>query len=438
MKHLRRTIRDNKKDVAAMLVLAVLGLLSLGVILSNQRVSLPSWVPALGSESFELKAELSTAQSLTPGQGQSVEVAGVRVGEISNVDLVNGHAVVTMDVEEKYTQLIHPDASILVRPKTGLNDMVLEVDPGAASGEIAKDTTIPLASTQPNVNPDEILATLDGDTRGFLQLLLADGAKGLGGKGLELSSALRRLEPTTRDIARISGALAVRRENIRSSIHNFRLLAEQLGSNDATLSDFIESSNGVLASFARQESSIRSALRELPATLRETHGALNGTEQLAEQARPALHKLLPGAQALAPTLQKTRPFFTETTAPLRDQIRPFTRQVRDPVTHVRQAAQSLGGSIPPLNTAVSRLNEGLNAITYNPPGEDEGFLFYLPWLNHDTNSLWATQDSHGPLRRGIVMLSCSTARIAEAVTVIRPFLQTALQVTRTPTVSEIC
>ncbi len=343
-----------------------------------------------------------------------------------------------MDVEDKYAPLIHPDASILVRPKTGLNDMVLEIDPGVATAEIEDGATIPLASTQPNVNPDEVLATLDGDTRGFLTLLLADGARGLGGKGLELSSALRRLEPTSRDIAQITGALAVRRENIRNSIHNFRLLAEELGNNDQTLSDFIDSSDDVLSSFAAQEASIRSAVRELPAALKETHLALDGTQAFAEQAQPALHKLLPGAKALAPSLKKAQPFFTRTTTPIRDQIRPFARQVRTPVTHVAQAATALGGSIPPLDNALKNLNTGLNALAYNPPGPAEGFLFYVPWLNHDTNSQWLTQDAHGPLRRGIVMLSCSTARIAEAVTTIRPFLRTSLQVTRAPTVSEIC
>ena len=38
---------------------------------------------------------------------------------------------------------------------------------------------MPLASTQPNVNPDEILAALDADTQDFLKLLLAGGAEAL-------------------------------------------------------------------------------------------------------------------------------------------------------------------------------------------------------------------------------------------------------------------
>jgi phospholipid/cholesterol/gamma-HCH transport system substrate-binding protein len=112
--------------------------------------------------------------------------------------------------------------------------------------------------------------------------------------------------------------------------------------------------------------------------------------------------------------------------------------VRTPVTHLSEAAQALGGGIPPLDSALTSLNAGLNALAYNPPGQGEGFLFYLPWLNHDTNSQWATQDAHGPLRRGIVTLSCSTARLAESVTSIRPFLNTALQLTRVPTAARIC
>ena len=42
-----------------------------------------------------------------------------------------------------------------------------------------EDSTIPLASTQPQVNPDEFLASLDADTQQFLKLLLANGAEAL-------------------------------------------------------------------------------------------------------------------------------------------------------------------------------------------------------------------------------------------------------------------
>jgi phospholipid/cholesterol/gamma-HCH transport system substrate-binding protein len=435
---MRRAARENLKEVIALVVLVLVALVTTIIILHGQKFTLPGSVPLLGNDRFELKGDFATSQAVTPGQGQAIEIAGVRVGDISKVELVDGHAQVTMQVEDKYVKLIHPDASMLLRPKTGLNDMVIELDPGTAPGEVKDGSVVPLSNTEPPVNPDEILSTLDDDTRNYLKLLLAGGGEALKGRGPALSATLRRIAPTTRDIAAINGLLSERRASISRSIHNFGLLAGELGNKDQELTSFIDSSNQVLGSFARQEASIRSALRELPGALRETHGALQGTNQLALEATPALHKLIPGARALAPALQHSRTFFNATTAPIRDQIRPFTRQIQEPLIHVRQIADGLNGTIPDLSSATTTLNGGLNALAYNPPGPQEGFLFYLPWLNHDTNSIFLTQDGMGPLRRGIVMLSCQTANVAEGVTAIRPFLQTLLQATNAPTSAQIC
>src|SRR6266498_3149888 len=176
-----------------------------------------------------------------------------------------------MEVDNKYVPLIHDNASLLLRPKTGLNDMVVEVDPGTQSSpEIKEGSTVPLASTQPQVNPDEILSALDGDTQQFLKLLLANGAEALDpakGRDVKLSNALRRLDPLARDISEISGALVSRRQNIANAIHNFQLVSTELGNHDQDVTDFVDSSNAVLASFAKEESSIRSSVRELPGTL---------------------------------------------------------------------------------------------------------------------------------------------------------------------------
>jgi phospholipid/cholesterol/gamma-HCH transport system substrate-binding protein len=439
---MRRALRAHLRDVIAIAGLILAGLFAVTVILINQRAVLPNWVPLIGTDRFALKADFSTAQAVTPGQGQSVDIAGIKVGEVGSVTLDNGHAVVGMEIDNKYAPLIHTNASLLLRPKTGLNDMVVEVDPGTQSApDMKENSTVPLASTQPQVNPDEFLATLDADTQQFLKLLLANGAEALDpakGRDVKLSNALRRLDPFARDISRISGALASRRQNIANSIHNFQLLSTELGNRDQDLVDFVDSSDAVLASFAKEQASIRSAVRELPGTLKETKGALKGANQLAIQEGPALKKSLPGAKATGPALRALRPFFQQTAGPIQNQIRPFTQQVASPVHHVAQISQGLGVSTPGLKTGFTRLNTGLNALAYNPPGQGEGFLFYLPWLNHDTNSQWLTQDAHGPLRRGIVTLSCSTAKLAESVTGIRPFLNTVLQLTQVPTSAEIC
>ena len=53
-------------------------------------------MPLIGNDFFHLDADFSTAQAVTPGQGQSVDIAGIKVGEVCAVTLENGHAVVSM------------------------------------------------------------------------------------------------------------------------------------------------------------------------------------------------------------------------------------------------------------------------------------------------------------------------------------------------------
>jgi phospholipid/cholesterol/gamma-HCH transport system substrate-binding protein len=438
---MRRVIREHLRDFLAIIALVVAGVVTTFVILGSQSTALPSWVPILGEERFELKAQFSSAQAVTPGQGQAVVIAGIKVGDITKAELENGQAVVTMEVDNEQAELIKEDASLLLRPKTGLNDMVIEVDPGSEGENVEEGSTVPLASTQPNVNPDEVLASLDADTQAFLKLLLAGGAEGVDpekGRDRKLSNTLRELEPFARNIARLSDGLAVRRRSISRSIHNFRLLSEQLGDKDAELTAFVDSSNAVLQRFANQEASIREALRELPSTLKQTNAALVSSNKLAIATLPALRDSLPGARALAPALKKLRPFLTQTVAPIRDQIRPFTVNNFVATKHLRKSLDGLAKTTPYLKTSITRLNELLNALAYDPGGGISSYLYYLTWMNHNLNSAFTLQDAHGPLRRGVVLDTCATSLLADNVFLNSPYLQTLAELTILPTTAEIC
>ncbi|HZA58483.1 MAG TPA: MlaD family protein [Solirubrobacterales bacterium] len=438
---MKRAIREHLRDFLAIIALVIAGVVTMFVILANQSTALPSWFPILGEDRFEVKAKFSSAQAVTPGQGQAVMIAGIKVGDITGVTLDDGQAEVTMDVDYDKAGLITDEASLLLRPKTGLNDMVIEVSPGTGDESVEEGDTIPLASTQPNVNPDEVLASLDADTQAFLKLLLAGGAEALDpekGRDRKLGNALRQFEPFARDIARLTGKLAQRRDSISRSIHNFRLLSEELAARDTDLISFVEGSNGALERFANQEANLRESLRELPSTLAATDDALASGSRFAVATLPALRDSLPGARALRPALRAARPFLRRTAAPIRKQIRPFTRQVYDPVVHLRQATEGLGDTVPGLKSSFQNLNAGLNALAFNPPGTNESFLFYLPWVNHNTNNLFLLQDAHGPLRRGIVLQTCESGIFSEALAGTRPAFKTVLEVTNQPRTTEIC
>ncbi len=370
-------------------------------ILSQQQQPYPSWLPILGDDTFELKGEFESAQAVTPGQGQTVNIAGIKVGDITEVELESGNAVVTMEIEDEYEEIVHSDATMLLRPRTGLQDMSVELDPGSEGELLGDGDTVPLAGTEGNTQVEQLLESLDRDTRDYLVLLLEGGATGIGPNGEELSAVLRRFEPTARDLAKITKGLAKRRANIARSISNFKKVSEELGARDTQLAEFVSSSNEALAAFADQEASLRETFQELPPALSATRAALESGDRFAEVLGPSSRALIPSARALGPALRETRPFFRETVVPIRDQIRPFTREVRAPIRTLVDTANGLSEATPPLTSSLGEINKLFNSLAFNPPGQQEGYLFYLAWLNHNQNEMFAFQDAHGPLRRGL-------------------------------------
>jgi len=423
----RHAIRRYKFDF-----LLVIGTIALAVIvgtyiLGNQRFYLPNWVPLIGSDFVEYEAEFTTAQAVTPGQGQTVNVAGVPIGEISGVRLENGRAVVTMKIRRKYAR-IYKDAHALLRPKTGLNDMIIELTPGTPkAGEInGTEQRIPIGQTLPNVNLDQVLSALDGDTRNYLRMLVQGGGQGLKGQGEELSATLRRFDPTVRDLKRITDGLTERRRLVRRSISNFRKLTEAVAEKDNQLASLVDAANAAFRAFADQDRRLREALRLLPDTLEETNKALAKADKLATELGPAARKLRPGARALAGTQRQVRPFLEKTTPVIEKELRPVARDILPTVRVLRPTARDLAALAPDFTRTLRVANYLLNTLAYNPKGKEEGYLFWLGWLNHIGPQVFSTQDAHGPLRRGAILFSCSTLQGSEVAMPQNPRLATVI------------
>ena len=440
-KHFRtslvRQARGRGKDTTAIVVLAFVGTVMMLGIFVEQKASLPSWLPLVGESFDHITADFSTAQAVTPGQGQAVDIAGIQIGKVGSVTLEDGHAVVGLEIEPKYMQLIHPNASMLLRPKTPLNDMVVEVEPGTGNRHIESGANFPLSQTEPNVNLDQFLATLDGDTRQYLQLLLAGGAQGIGGRGRQLSGAFRRLQPFAHYVAQLNGAVAKRHVALANVIHDFALLTTELGRHDSEIQRWVTSSNAALGNFANQQESVQAVLREFPSTLQAAQAGLASSTRFSTAARPALFGLIPQAQALTPAFKSTERLFKQTTGPIRDQIRPFTRQIRPVLTHAKEGSGALKKTVTGFGNSLGGLNSFLNELAYKPTGSKQSYLFYVPWLNHDLNADFNLQDAGGPVQRAVVGITCEGSSLAYGFAGSRPFIKALLETARVPKVNEL-
>jgi phospholipid/cholesterol/gamma-HCH transport system substrate-binding protein len=409
-------IRKHLGDFLAVIALFVLAVGTAGYILSNERLRFP----LVQEKTFRLKVVLPDAQAVTPGQGQTVRVAGVEVGQIGKVDLKDGKAVVNLEIDPKYKHLIRRDATALLRSKTGVKDMFIEVDPGDGQ-PLEENQAITVNNTAPDIDPDEFLSALDSDTRDYLRLLISGAGKGLKGRGSDLQETFARFGPLHRDLAKLSTAVARRRHNLRRLIHNYGTLVRELGSKDEQLTRLVRTSNQVFDAFASQNLNISRAVALLPSTLRQTDRTLVKLDPFARELGPTFEALRPAVRQIDPANQASLPLLREGEPILRKQVRPFTR-IATPYFHdLGQAGRQLAKAGPDLSATFLGLNRLFNIGAYNKNGaegltgnmatdraRDEGYLYWLGWTAQNTVSLFSGGDAQGNFRRiYLAGLSCN-------------------------------
>ena len=119
-------------------------------------------------------------------------------------------------------------------------------------------------------------------------------------------------------------------------------------------------------------------------------------------------------------------------------MRPFARNAQPTVAALRPAMRDFSKVTPKLATTFNVLNELLNALTYNPKGTEEGYLFWAYWLNHIGASVYSTQDAHGLIRRGIIFTDCIALGALEATRKLDAQLGTLIDLSNFATKQEAC
>jgi phospholipid/cholesterol/gamma-HCH transport system substrate-binding protein len=403
----KSAIRKHLADFVAVVALIALGSGVAAYILSNQRLRFP----LLEDKPFVVELELQNAQAVQPGQGQTIRSAGVEIGEIGDVELEEGVAVVEMQLEPRYEGYVRQDATALLRTKTGLKDMFVELDPGEGR-PLDDGERISVAGTAPDIDPDEVLAALDADTRDYLKLLVSGAGKGLEGRGEDLRETFRRFEPLHRDLNRVTEAIAERRDNLRRLIHNYGVLVDELGGRDEDLTRLVKASEAVFDSFAAEDTNVSAFVAKLPGSLRETRVTLGKVDRLADRMGPAFESLRPPFRKLDEANEAVMPFVEEATPIIRDEIRPFTRAGQPFFRNLGLGARDLSKAAPDLTATFRGLNRLFNIGAHNPNGNegltgdlakdrarDEGYLYWLAWTGQNTVSLFSTSDAQGPFRR---------------------------------------
>ena len=391
---MKRAIKKHLGDFVAIVVLLVLSIVVAGYILNHERLRFPF----IQSAPFTINAEFSTAQAVTPGQGQTVRVSGVQIGDIGGVTLKSGVAVVSMDIDQQYKHLIHTDATALLRPRTGLKDMFIELNPGSTErADRQAGFTIPVANTLPDINVDEILSSLDADTRAYLTLLVNGAGQGLKGNGgTELAQVLERFEPTHRDLARVSQAVAARGTNLRRLVNSLQRLNTALAAKQGQIVSLVDSSARVFRAFASEERERQPRGRRSPGDAHPDDRDPRRGPDVRQPARSDGQQPAAGG-ACAAGGQPGAGHVRQAGGADRPDADPSVRRPpRSPVVqNLEPASVNLAKATPNLQKVFGVLGHLVNMLGYSPGGGQHGYLWWLSWLAHNTRTLFSVQDANG-------------------------------------------
>ncbi|HWD65934.1 MAG TPA: MlaD family protein [Solirubrobacteraceae bacterium] len=403
---MKRAIKNHAGDFSAIIVLLVLAVVVTGYVLSHQGLRFP----LVQSSPITDYVVMQTGQAITPGQGQTVRVSGVQVGTIGNIELQDGRARVALDILPQYKNMIRTNATALLRPRTGLDDMFIELNPGSKAAPVAhQGFTIPMGNSLPDVTPDEVLSELDADSRAYLDQLVTGAGLGLKNRGDELAQVFERFEPTHRDLARVNQAVAVRGRDLQQLVNSLARLNSALATKTQQITQLIDSSETVFHAFASEDNNVSHAVALLPGTLQQTTVTLEKVQAFAQQLGPAAQSLLPAARALPAANAALKALAIPSTPILKNQIRPFVIAARPVIRSLRPAAVNLAKATPNLATSFRVVNDFVNMLGYNPGDKMHGYLWWMAWVDHNARSLFSSQDANGNFRNLFLQTSCASA-----------------------------
>jgi phospholipid/cholesterol/gamma-HCH transport system substrate-binding protein len=395
-------IRRYGRSFLILIGLMIAGLAAGFYILLQQRLPNPF------THFYSVNAAFPSAAAVVPGLGEPVDVAGVHVGEILGTTLRNGQGIIRMEIDPtKGVPHLYRDASAQLVPNTPLEDMYVNIYPGTPSaGKLPQGATIPAAQTTSPTQSDELLDELDVDTRNWLTSLITELNNGTQGRGQDLRRLLLNLGPTAQQMRTIGDLIASRRTEVAQLVHNLGVLAHATSQSDAQLAGLVRTGDTTVGALASQNQQLREAIGRLPGTLATTRHTLTDLTSFSNQLTPTATALIPTVNRLPNTLRDTNTLIKAATVLPLNKIKAFEEAVLPLTGQLPQLESGLNTAVPELEKTFKVLEYVTNETAYDPGNGNPGFLYWLAWFAHNTDSFVGNSDANGPAWRTLAILDC--------------------------------
>jgi phospholipid/cholesterol/gamma-HCH transport system substrate-binding protein len=315
----------------------VIGILVLAVLAALTYFGFTKSVPFRHHRTVD--AVFRTANGIQPGS--PVRIAGVNVGKVTKISHIgDGRAAsrVRMQIDDRGLPL-HRDAQAKIRPRIFLEgNFFVDLSPGSPSApKLGDGGTIPINQTAGPVQLDQVLTTLQSDTRHQLQILLDQYSRGISGSGAKgYRASMRWWKPAYRDSAIVADAQQGENpHDLSGYLNHAGVVAGALDRVPRRLQDLVTDFDTTAHAFAANDRQLAAAIGELPNTLHAGSRALDRLNAAFPATRGLVHDLKPAVRSSGPALDAGIPFVRQ----LRGLVSP--PELRGLVSDLRPTVPSL-------------------------------------------------------------------------------------------------
>jgi phospholipid/cholesterol/gamma-HCH transport system substrate-binding protein len=321
-------------------------------------VLIVAYIVFAGGGGATYKLEFAEADQLV--RGDQVQVGGVPVGSITNIQLTKDFkALVTIHVDSSLTPL-HEGTSAQVRVPSlsSVANRYIALSPGANNKPaLATGARLPATVTGEVTDLDQLFNTLNPKTRKGLEGFIQGSAEQYAGVGKQFGQSTEYFAPFLGGTDRFVSELIRDQHTFTSFLVETAKAVTTIGARAEPLADLIEHGNKTFQAIGSQQKQLAQGLHELPVALRQGNHTFAGIPSTISALKTFFATSRPATKPLKLLLERLRSLFETGTPAVTNfasaiALPGANNDLTDFVRSLPTLAQTLSASVPPTVTAL--------------------------------------------------------------------------------------
>jgi phospholipid/cholesterol/gamma-HCH transport system substrate-binding protein len=323
-----------------------------------------------GGGGADYKLEFPEAGQLV--RGDQVQVGGVPVGSVKEIELThNFTAVVTIHIESSLAPLHEgTTAQVRVPSLSSVANRYVALSPGPNNRPaVAAGAKLPASATQQVTDLDQLFNTFNPQTRKGLSQFIQGTAEQYAGSGRALALTTEYFPPSLAATDHFLAELVRDQPVFTSFLVETAKALTTIGARNDSLRGLIEHANTTFGAIGSEQENLARGLRELPVALKQGNRTFAGVPATFAALKELVDASKPTSRPLTTLFTKLRPVLTTGTPVVQNFSLSFRRpgpnnDLTDYVLALPKLAQALAGASP---AGVTSLRESVPITAFFGP-----------------------------------------------------------------------